>query len=295
MPSADDAYHVLLAACRISGLNGDQAELIRAAENTIFRLSGGVVARVSRAGQSAAAAAKEVTVSRWLKSVAVPVVEALDDVEQPAEVRERAVTFWRELPPHRQGSTAEVADMLRLLHALVVPPELCLPPLAPFVRLAERISVATVFSEEDRAWLVEWLGTLQAGYEDLSPGLPWCAVHGDAWGGNIVVTEHGPVMLDLERFAFGPPEWDLTSAAFDYTTCGYLSQDEWREFCRRYGYDVTEWSGYAILRDIRELRKITFAAQMAEQYPYVQDQALYRLACIKGEHGPRPWHWAGVP
>jgi len=163
------------------------------------------------------------------------------------------------------------------------------------VRLGERIDTAVTLAEVDRSWLREHLNTLRQQYEQLPPGLPRAAVHGDAWGGNIVHTAAGPVLLDLERFAFGPPEWDLASIAVDHFTFGSLSAPDWATACERYGYDVTTWSGYETLRDIRELRKVTFAAQMALKYPRVQQQALFRVACIRGEHGPRPWHWQAVP
>ncbi len=120
------------------------------------------------------------------------------------------------------------------------------------------------------------------------------AVHGDAWGGNIVVTAAGPVVLDLERFSLGPTEWDLASIAVSCLPFGALSAADWDRFCHQYGQDVTTWHGYEILRDARELRKVTFALQMAGELPHLRDQAHHRLACIRGEVGPRPWHWRAV-
>jgi aminoglycoside phosphotransferase (APT) family kinase protein len=288
-----ETHVVLSEACRIVGLEATDAELIRIAENTLYRLPRGVVARVTRSGQ-ASAAAKEVQVSRWLSQLGVSVVEALRDIEQPVDVDGRAVTFWRELPPHRYSTLAELAAVLRTLHSLP-PPDFDLPPLAPFVRLGERISEASVLTDDQRAWLLQHLTRLKQRYAELPPGRPWCAVHGDAWAGNLVVTEQGPVLLDLERFAYGPPEWDLTSIAVDYTTFGDMPAGDWGDFCARYGYDVTTWDGFEILRDARELRKVTFAMQMAAQRPDLVDQAVYRLACVRGERGSRPWGWTGVP
>lgn len=76
---------------------------------------------------------------------------------------------------------------------------------------------------------------------------------------------------------------------------GDLPEHEWKAFSVRYGSDVTEWEGYEILRDARELRKVTFAAQLASERDEYREQAAYRLACVKGECGPRPWGWVGVP
>jgi hypothetical protein len=63
------------------------------------------------------------------------------------------------------------------------------------------------------------------------------------------------------------------------------------------GFDVTTWSGFSVLRDIRELRWTTFAAQHAASNPErYADQAAHRLACLRGERGPRPWSgWRAVP
>jgi aminoglycoside phosphotransferase (APT) family kinase protein len=256
-------------------------------------LPGRVVARVTRDGQLAAAT-KEVKVSRWLQSLGVPVVEALADIEQPVAVNGRAVTFWRELPAHRFSTIPELAAVLRRLHGLPRP-TFELPPVAPFVRQRERIAEATALSTADRVWLLNHLADLEVRYAALPVGMPWCAIHGDAWAGNVVVTdEAGPVLLDLERFAYGPPEWDLTSIAVDYTTFGEMTAEAWADFSKRYGCDVTAWAGFEVLRDARELRKVTFALQMAGQQPDFAEQAAYRLACIQGRCGPRPWGWTGV-
>jgi hypothetical protein len=289
-----DPRTVLDQACRQIGLDAADAAVIRAAENTLYLLPNRLVARVTRAGQLATAH-KEVRVSYWLQDLGIPVVEAVRDIEHPVAVDGHAVTFWRQLPNHGEGTNADVADVLRQLHALRPPSELQLPPLAPFVRLEERIAEATVFDDAERQWLLDHLSDLRQLYAELPTGLPWGAVHGDAWGGNIVATDDGPVVLDLERFAYGPPEWDLASIAVDYATFGCLTDDEWREFCERYGYDVTTWAGYEILRDARELRKITFAGQMAIQYPQLAEHARFRLECVRGGHGSRPWYWRPVP
>ena len=287
-----DAHAVLRAACAQAGLPSAGAELIRAGENTLYRLPGHVVARVTRAGQLHVAR-KETQVSGWLRDTGVPVVEALAQIDQPIAIDGHAVTFWRELPAHTRGTIDQIADMLRRIHRLPVTIEL--PSLAPFVRLDQRIAETTLITDNDKTWLRHHLQLLQDRYAEQPPGLPHCAVHGDASGGNVVNTATGPVLLDLERFAYGPPEWDLVSIAVEHVTFGTLSAAGWRRFCHRYGTDVTDWTGYALLRDIRELRKVTFAIQMADQQPHLRDQTLYRIACIQGEIGPRPWHWKPVP
>lgn len=293
-PTADSEPRAILnAACTIAGLQSAGATLIRASENVLYRLSGGVVARVTRPGQQQTAA-KEIAVAQWLGSIKFPVVEPMPNINQPVVVEGRAVTFWRELPAHRPGTPTQVGETLRRLHDLAVPTELQLPALSPLVRLESRILAARLLDDHDRRWLSNHLNQLTQSWSTLPAGLAWCAVHGDAWGGNIVATDTEVVVLDLERFAYGPPEWDLTAIAVDFENFGDMSAQQWRDVCNGYGLDVTTWTGYETLRAIRELRKVTFAFQIADSDPSAERQARYRLACVQGKAGPRPWRWAGV-
>lgn len=290
MSTGLDEYWPLLAdACAQAGLTAAGAQVIRIAENAIFGLPGQVVVRIARPGQLTAAA-KEVRISRWLAHHDVPAVRALDGVHQPLEVRGRAVTFWEQLPPHRHGTPGEVADALRRLHNLLVPE--FLGPVAPFARLAQRIDAATTLPAQDRSWLRGRLGELQRCYITLPEGMARQVIHGDAWVGNVVTTSDGrTVLLDLERCSIGPPEWDLVSTAIKHTSFGWVSAQDYRDFCDRYGHDVTTWSGFALLRDIRELRMTCYLAQHAAEHPHAGKEAAFRVACLRGNHGPRPWTW----
>lgn len=290
-----DVVAALHRACGQVGMSAVGFEPVRVSENAIVRLSNGVIARVSKQGQ-AAAATKEVTVARWLESADVPAVRIVETVDQPVVHFERAVTFWHELAPHRPGEPAEIASALRRLHSLPVP-DLGLPQLDPFVRLAGRIE-GSAFTEADKAWLRSHLASLEQAYRhDLPDGLPTCVVHGDAWRGNVVWTDAGDVvLLDLERMAIGPPEWDLVSTAIKHTSFGFITAQQYDEFRDGYGHDVTAWAGFELLRDIRELRMTTMAGQLAATDPKFADQATHRLSCLQGNAGPRPWPgWVAVP
>lgn len=289
------ARSVLGVASRHAELNSAGAELIRLGENALFRLPGGIIARITRPGQ-VAAAAREVAVARWLEANGVAAVQVWPGIEQPVEVDGRAVTWWRELPPHREGTALQVAVALRRLHDLP-PPPFDVGRLDPFVRLADRIERAVTLAEADRQWMRDHLAELEARYAALPSGLPECVVHGDAWIGNVVSTEPDGdvVLLDLERCSVGRPEWDLTSTAVRAFTMGRIDADEYGRFARAYGVDVTDWAGFETLRDIREFRMTCMAAQVAVENPARHDEIVLRLACLRGEAGPRPWRWTPVP
>jgi aminoglycoside phosphotransferase (APT) family kinase protein len=286
---------VLADACAQAGLDPRGAQPIRLGENAIIGLPGGIVVRIARPGQLTAAT-REIQIARWLAEQDVPAVRAVDGIDQPVHVDGRAVTFWRELPPHQQGTPTQVAQALRRLHSLPIPTGFTLPPLAPFVRLADRIEAATTLADGDRTWLHRHLTDLKARYAELPPGLPHRVIHGDAWVGNVAATAEGQVIwLDLERCSIGPPEWDLINTTLRYTTFAWITTEEYRGFCRRYGYDVTTWSGFTLLRDIRELRMTCYTAQRAAEDPTVRAEAELRVACLRGVYGPRPWSWTPAP
>lgn len=281
---------ILTTACATAGLEAGGAELLRYGENALYRLPGGIVARIARGGQHAAAQ-REVRVAAWLADNDVPAVRPTTGVDQPVIVADRAVTFWDELPPHRTGTPAEVADALRRLHSLAPPAGFHLPQLDPFVRIGTRIDAATILTTTERTWLHQRLDELRDRYAQLPPGLAHSVVHGDASDTNLAVTADGTItLLDFERCTIGPPEWDLTSTAVEL---GYrwITPETYQEYSRRYGHDVTTWAGYETLRDIRELRMTSWMAQQASDNPAHHDEARHRLECLHGHHGPRPWNW----
>src|SRR5271156_4149136 len=110
-PTGTDMLAVLRSACMAAGLDPDGAELLRLSENAIYRLPGAVGVRISRPGQ-VVAARREVNIACWLEILGVQAVHVVPDIEQPVIVDDRAVTFWKELPPHHHGAPAQVATAL---------------------------------------------------------------------------------------------------------------------------------------------------------------------------------------
>ena len=283
------ARALLATAASGAGVDPGAAELIRLGENAVFRLPGAVVARVSREGQ-VPAARHEVEVARWLEEQGVPAVRVAPGHEDVVEVSGHAVSFWAELPPHRPADFPQIAGALRRLHALTsTGAGLRLRPLEPLVRVEERLLGSALLSDEELTFLLARLDDLRERFVALPPGLPSSPVHGDAWSGNVVATDTGEVvLLDLERFSQGPPEWDLVSTAVRFTSYGTMTRRQYEGFRRAYGgYDVLEWAGFETLRDVRELRVVTYALQLAAEDPSLAEQARLRVKCLRA--GDRPW------
>jgi Ser/Thr protein kinase RdoA (MazF antagonist) len=290
--TAESARMALEEACAAAGLDPRDARPIRIAENQIWRLAAGVVVRMAPPDRRASAE-REIRVARWLADHGIPAVVPFD-VEQPLEHAGRVVTFWEEAPPHTPGTIRDVALALKELHALPLP-DFDIGRLDPFVRIPERLAAAATLADDDRRWLLDLHRDLSERWAaGLPAGLPPRAIHGDAWPGNIVRVHDGRLLMDLERFSVGPPEWDLVSTAVRTTTTGVASPGEYAEFCALYGHDVTTWDGYETLAAARELRMTTYAAQHAASHPTWHEQAQFRVDCLRGRHGSRPWHWIGI-
>ncbi|MFE4332896.1 phosphotransferase family protein [Streptomyces sp. NPDC056831] len=286
------SLNILQGIARVAGISSEGAEPIRLAENDLWRLPGGVVVRIGRPGQGAAAA-REVAVARWLAKEGMAAVRPLP-IDQPIQVGEHAATLWDELPLHRAGNEADLAPLLQQLHNLPQP-HLDLGELDPFVRIADRVCSARWVGEQNQTWLLQHLDALRNSWAALPDGLPLCVIHGDAWPGNTAILANGTaVLLDFERTSIGLPEWDLTSTAVAADTFGSVTAAEYRQFCVAYGHDVMDWGGYPTLRATRELRLVTFALQVATEDPSARPQAFHRVACVRGQRGPRPWGWTAV-
>ncbi|MFC8943023.1 aminoglycoside phosphotransferase family protein, partial [Streptomyces griseoincarnatus] len=61
-----------------------------------------------------------------------------------------------------------------------------------------------------------------------------------------------------------------------------------------YGFDVTQWAGFELFRDIRELRVTCFAAYVAQSRSNLRDDAQLRVDSLRGRNGPRPWRWKPI-
>ncbi|ARZ66730.1 aminoglycoside phosphotransferase family protein [Streptomyces abikoensis] len=285
---------VLEEACRRAGLSAVGAEPIRIAGNAIWRLTGRIVARIGRP-DGRAVAERELAVARWLTANGISTVRpAVTD--EPVLAAGRPVTFWAELPPHQPGTAGDIARLLKQMHALSPPGSLGLRPLDPLTKPKRRIAEAGILTPDDRSWLQDHADRLSADFARLPSGLPFCALHGDAWDGNVAVDADGiAYLLDLENTCYGPPEWDLVSTAVKRITTATVTVPEYEDFCATYGMDVTSWPGYPVLAGIRELRMVTFALQIADEHPHARAEAQHRVDCLRGRKGARPWTWTAVP
>lgn len=290
MPASPQAELARLrAACDEAGINGSRCELLSLGDSATFAVGDSIVAKVTRFPGQQAVAHREVAVSRWLADVGLPAVTAaIEAVDQGLH----SVTFWHKLPDLRPATPAEIGEYLARLHATAVPADPELPALEPFVRIADRVNAAPL-KEQDKEFLRRRLDDLMAQWPAVAD-LPTTVIHGDPHRGNVVATLDGAVLvLDLERFSLGPPEWDLTLPAAEHDSFAWISREQYQDFATSYGHDIRHSPAYSLLRDIRELRMTTWLANKADQSPAIRQEVHHRIQCLRGDHGERPWTWIG--
>lgn len=287
---------VLLDACSRVGIEARGAQRVQFGAGVGYRLPSGVLVRIGRLAH-AGEVLREMEVSRWLAAAGLAAVRAVPGLRQPIDVHGHAVTFWLDPPPHRPADFTELAVALSRLHAAPLPTTFALGQVQPFRQLARAVDAAACFGAEDRRWLHEHLAELRGRWADLAAGNQWCVVHGEAWGREFAVTsDQRSLLLDPQHLMIGPPEWDLVPTAVEYYSLGWIDGGSYDCFCRGYGLDVTRWGGYFLLRDIREFRMTLAAARVAATADTWRAQAHQRLACIRGDDGPRRWlGWEPLP
>lgn len=284
------AGSILHRACALANVEPNGIEMLRLGDHAVFRISGGrIVSRVGRSPDRLPSVTREVAIARWLATAEYPAARLVTEADQPVVVDGHPVTFWEGLADgDTYASTREMGELLRLLHELN-PPEFPLPPLRPFDKVEQRLAVAVIPSDT-RAYLTALARDLASEYEGLQFALPPGHVHGDFNVGNVLRDSAGsPKVIDLDGFVTGPREWDLMQTAMYHDSFGWHTEAEYADFVDGYGFDVRQWSGYPVLRSVRELLMVTWLSQNAGTSPRAAEEVEKRVKTIRSGGSRRDW------
>ncbi|MFE7723704.1 phosphotransferase [Nocardia rhizosphaerihabitans] len=280
-----DIVALARAACTQAQVPASRIEPIRLRDNAMLRTDTATIIRVHQRGELATAV-RELRAADWLRSHHVRAPEPL--VPDPVVVAEHPVTFWEDLGSGGPAEAAETGAMLAHLHSLRVPSHLGLTSFT-LPDFTDRIDQCLT-DNVDKAWLRGYADDLAAKWNELEWPSPWCVIHGDPSPANTMAAAAGGHVVDLERCCIGPPQWDQATVAFQSDTLSDPPQ-RWRQFADAYGSNVTDWQGYPVIRDIRSFELCLFALRHAAVSDHARRQADYRLACLRGRRGKRPWGW----
>lgn len=280
---------VLRQTCDILGLDPTGARMLRFTNNAVYALAGEpVVVRILASSGLRHRVPKVVTVARLFQRCDVPAVRLVEGVDQPLVVDGYLVTVWERVTATGQEALPwQLARLLREVHALPAPAGV--EQWDPLRDVRSRVADAEELAANDRRFLLRRCAEIEAALGELEFPLARGLVHGDAHPGNVIVGPAGPVLCDFDSSCVGPPEWDLAPLAVGRERFGD-APERYRQLADAYGFDVTQWDGYPVLRAARELKLTTSVLPILRSRPEVRDELVRRLADLRaGRHGT---HWS---
>ncbi len=210
---------------------------------------------------------------------------------QPVETGQHLTTFWRY---YDQGDssppdTAELAPLVRQLHAFDTPP-FPLPTYEPLQSFQHWLAEygKPVLDDQEYAFLHNQASELLAKYDDLDSVLGHGLIHGDTRTGNLLWHDDGVMLCDWDSVSLGPRELDLI---ITYQGVRYgRSEAELDEFSNLYGWDIREWPGCSVLRDIRDLHTLSAPLRLAHERPAMADELRYRIRGLMAGDRTQQWN-----
>ncbi|MFD2418069.1 phosphotransferase enzyme family protein [Amycolatopsis pigmentata] len=270
------------------GLDPRGAKLMRFTNNAVYALiTAPVVLRIVGSRALRHRAAKVVAVARHFERHGIPAVRLLPGVDQPIGVGEHVITAWVRVDGTARRATGEdLGRLLRRVHA--VPPPEGLDEWSPLADVQARVADAEEIEPQDRRFLLRRCAEVEAALGELRFPLPRGLIHGDAHTGNVINGPAGPVLCDFDSSCVGPPEWDLTPLAVGRERFGDPA-GRYRMLADTYGFDVTAWEGFAVLRAVRELKLATSVLPIVRSRPQVRAELRRRLDDLRSGGAVARW------
>lgn len=281
------ARHILTATGLPEG-----AELLALGENAVFA-AGELVVKVGRDAKWDPGlldrAEREVALASWLAGHGVPAVRAAEP--HARSVEGHPVTLWHRLADAvRPAEAADLAALLRLVHALPAPAAFTLPRRELLGGVERWLRIAgEAIDPADADYLRERRDGFAAAAAALTPQLPPGPIHGDALPRNVHIGPDGPVLVDLETFSSDLREHDLVVMALSRDRYA-LPAEQYDAFTAGYGWDVRDWDGCAVLRGARETASCAWVAQHAPTNPKALAEFRRRVASLRDEDPEVRWY-----
>jgi hypothetical protein len=280
---------ILAAVCEHVGLDPTGAELIKFTNNAVFRLQRqAVVVRIAGSGTMRSRVGKVVAVARWLAAQDLRAVRLLSRIEQPVRVDGQVATIWQAVPSVGPPPTGtDLGGILRQLHSTRdAPAEL--PAWQPVESIRSRLAEAEGLDPGDHDFLVAACDEMEPAVDGLSYVLPTGFIHGDATVANLIPGPDGPVICDFDSAAVGPREWDLTPVAAGHLRFANRADNQ-SPLAEAYGFDITAWAGFPVLRRLRELQLVTSVVPVLRSNPGLYEQWEHRLRTFRTGDGDERW------
>jgi len=206
-------------------------------------------------------------------------------------VGDAAVTLWRRLRSVEAPRLEVLGRSVRAFHEATrgaLPADA--KALDPFARIRSDLDWPTSWSgsrESEALW--RRLETLEREWPSATREDPLgtVLVHGDVHADNALVTEEGPVLIDLEDAGIGPASWDFVPQAVGVRHYG-VPPERYREFVGGYGAEPGEWPGLDLMCQVYELRNTAWAMRCGADSPRLAAEATIRVEGLL-DGGERLW------
>lgn len=266
--------------------------MLRSRSNAVFHLPAeAVVVRLSSATPTnEARAGLVVSLTSWISDHGGP---ALAPTSHPQPVREAGTvaTLWPYLPSPSIPRARDLAGAVRELHHLDAQPP-PLPEHQPLARLHEALDLDTardqsVLSTGTREWLLARAARLRHTYDTIATPLGRGLIHADVQPDNLLQDRDGRwLLIDWDRASHGPRELDLAFAVPDHF---HDPDTERTEFSVAYGYDITSWTGWTLVRDLTELHSLASYVRRAATNPTARDELNRRVDSLVTDERSVVW------
>lgn len=276
-------HHELGAVCGALGLDASGARMLPSRSNAVFYLPAeAIVVRLSSATPTnEARATLVVTLTSWIADHGGP---AMTPTPHPQPVREASMvaTLWPYLPSPSVPRAQDLAAALQELHHIDAEPP-TLPEHQPLARLHEALDLDTardqpVLSTDTCEWLLARAARLQHAYDTTETPLGRGLIHADVQYDNLLQDRDGRwLLIDWDRASQGPRELDLAFAVPDHF---HDPDTERAQFSGAYGYDITSWTGWTLIRDLSEVHSLASYIRRAATNPTARHELDRRVVSL---------------
>ena len=295
-PPGDTAAATWLAARTAAELGLPPPTLMNLGMNAVFG-AGEVVLRVGRPTADASSAydlADALTAAgvRVVRPAAgrIVVVDSDDETGQPL-----VATTWELLrSTGTDADWAAVGHMVRTLHELApsaVPSSYPTPSCTTFPWWQFEQLLGDIEPDVDdpafRA-LVDTVDRHRGWVEQSGGPARWVLCHGDVHPANVIATAAGPVVIDWDLLATGPPGWDHAPLLSMIRHWGY-PPEFYEHFARGYGTDLSAEPVTIALTELRAAAATIMRVIAGRNDPDARLEAERRLRYWRGDPGAPTW------
>ncbi|MGH4012827.1 MAG: phosphotransferase enzyme family protein [Pseudonocardiaceae bacterium] len=295
--TADDAVIAAQDALAILGLGQRQLHLLRLGENALYRiLDTDLLLRVGRPGTNPEDVSTTIAAAARLRANGIPVCEPAVQVhlDGPIVLKNCVVSAWKYYPEMPGASTdfREFGRALKNLHLNSAEIADRLPSWNPLAITRHRLQAVSKIGIPPQ-WINDLTRRVDEFEEELSifePMLSSGVIHGDAHAGNVLNSEDGIILIDLDNLSIGPRDADFAPTIVQLRRFD-LSVDQWTAFTRGYGLRNSWILHESPLVRLRELFMIVWLLQQYGNSEDVDRELELRMSSLDDKiDNPTKWN-----